>query len=877
MAYTSFKMGDGLQLKADATSIPDGGLTRAYGCSFDTIGAVSSARGRSNLNSGNALTGSASILGHFDGLISRSSTLGKHTWTKCGSTVSEDFSGTAISGGWSAGGYLTGFCHNGYAYMADGTGLGRLKADLTTLQTWGLKAPGYFEFSGDNADPLSITSGGTMMTVTLAEAHGLGSIGSQNIEIVGLDSVGGIPTAEINLVHAPFSEVGGDLSIATNGTTLAAGSTYTLTFIGDYANRDIKAVGFDLTPLGYTGVNGSIVHSSGETTGSSTANEVQTFVKSGTFSSGYFRIRFENNQGRIGHSIALPYNATSTDFLSAMQGITYGRDPKRQTYFFRQSRAVAAVCTMTSTTAFTFATITTAGSTVNQPPGGGGSIGFMRQGPTLTLSDTGGGLASGLYYYAYTFYNGVAESNFSAQIPIYGKQGAKVVLTNILVGPEGTTERRIYRTDVNGRQLYRIGVLTDLAATTFTDVAKLGAGADPNTLPGDPISDLEQPTGLNDDLSQPGKSRRRGILEAFSTRKVASKRKKEITSTNLGLLCDWVEHDPAPTGLKHVGVIGGTAVGIVGNDLAFSAADNVEHWPLSNRITTGRSTSETLYSWLPFDNDIIVYTSAGLYRVRKVGLTFEDSAFEEIESPVGLAAEWGAVALDGQQGHVFLTKAGLYLFDGARVSEISFPIETMFTDSAHADYIHPTYMTSAVMATSRDRLYMSYATTSGGNNRFMIVDFQDQQNPKVSVISSTDSVYYTTLVRERADNRLVGGTSASRVYTLDDTYALGTSNVTWDITTKDFRLNGGGAFALDEVVLDASFGGATTTVTVVCRQRGDTKTSTHSVATTGRQRAKLKVPTYMKGETVKVTISSADTDKRDLYAVGFTYRPMDEP
>ena len=268
-----------------------------------------------------------------------------------------------------------------------------------------------------------------------------------------------------------------------------------------------------------------------------------------------------------------------------------------------------------------------------------------------------------------------------------------------------------------------------------------------------------------------------------------------------------------------------------------------------------------------------MYTSNGLYRLSQVGLSFDDSRFEEIESPVGLAGEWAVAALDGQQGHIFLAKSGLYMFDGARVNEISFPIEPMFTDPSHADYINPLYMSSAVMVTSRDRMMLFYATTSGGNNRMLWGDFQDPSAPNFSVYEWS----HTSAWREKSSNYIVAGDSAGKVYLLDSGWADANGTVDWELTTKEYPLNEGKPFMLDEVVLDADFAGVSTTVTVATRARGVAKSCTFINTTSGRQRVKLKVPSYMKGEVCSLTVSSSSDTKRALYGVGWTFLPMGEP
>lgn len=901
MAYFSVKMGGGLNLKADSTSIPDNACTVCRYAGFDTVGAITSGRGRAYINNGAVINGANnSVLGGFDGLSASKkyrffkanqgvftntttttaldeATNESATYTKSVGTLVNRVYGLSAPT-WGTTGNLSGFTYAGYAYLADGTTTQRLNLTsgappTVTAQTWGLQSPGYHELSA-NSTPLSAVTGtsATTVFVTLSNGHGLG-LGAavspsypiaMNIELVGFQPIGGAPDNQINALHSGYTGSGNaDLTVTTSGGTLSSGATYTFTFGGQYEYMEIDQMqtkdGTSAHPNLTTAYTPFVVVQAG----SVSTNAVQTLAGNTDNSAGqYWRIKFFAPDGSVGITEPMPYNATHTEVQTYMRALALIGDGS--------SAPVTAAASVISATQFTFATTTSmTGGTIS----GGGAIGFIRQGPTLTTSSNAGELVSGTYYYAYTFYNGVCESNFSAQVPIDVLTSDAVILTNVLTGPVGTTERRIYRTDVNGRQLYYIGKIENNTAYTFTDTAKKAAGADYNAIPGDTVVDAENPAAESDKQSKKKQAGKRGVMEAQAKAKAADEKKREKLATNLGLLSDWTDHDPPPTDLKHVGLLGETAFGITGSELAFSQSGNVEHWPLSNRVKPGRNTSETLQSWVPFDRDCILYTSNGLYRLSQVGLSFDDSRFEEIESPVGLAGEWAVAALDGQQGHIFLAKSGLYMFDGARVNEISFPIEPMFTDPANADYINPLYMSSAVMVTSRDRMMLFYATTSGGNNRMLWGDFQDPSNPSFTVYDWS----HTSAWREKANNYIVAGDSAGKVYVLDTGWADANGTIDWEVTTKEFQLNEGKPFMLDEVVLDADFAAATTTLTVTTRARGTSKSCTFTNTTTGRQRVKLKVPTYMKGEVCKLAISSDSDAKRTLYSVGWTFLPMGEP
>lgn len=931
MGYRGARAGSGLQLKAAADAIPDNGLRVATSCSFDEVGTVSSARGRQKANDADGtgstasrINGADDVLGGFDGFGGASiSTQKKYRFIKAAANVytntttstalddstnltakyetkiptSSALTTPASTAGtlvnpikglaaptWSATSLLSGFTYGGYAYLADGTATQRLA--LTTGApptaapgTWGVRSPGYHELTV--ASVLSCNNS-TTMTVTVSGGHGLGFgvvtengtplyDGSapylQNIELFGLSSIGSIPDSEINCLHFGGSLGVTDIAVTSSGTTLDAGATYTLTFQNNLGARGMPPMAILSPTGGLSGLTGGSLTVGNTTQGDDDppTNEVQTFVYTGTVTAGYFRIKVSNHMGTNETTGNIAYNATAAQVQAALEALA----------MVSGSTQVTSQCTVTSATAFTFVTNTTAtGGAVS----GGGTIGFMRQGPTLTAAANLGGMIGGTYYYAYTFYNGVAESNFSAQVPVAASTGDKITLSNILAGPIGTTERRIYRTDVNGRQLYYLGKIeNNTHQTAYVDIAKVGAGGDSFVDPGVTANYQQNPAGDDDKLSKGKKASKRSIREAEIVAKAAAEKQREKLATNLGIISDWTDHDPAPSGLKHVGLIGDTAFGIdADGNLRFSKAGEVEHWPLSNSVKPPRGVSDSVLAWLPFDRDCIIYTTNGMYRLSATGLSFEDSRFEEIETPVGLVGEWALAQLDGQQGHLFLAKSGLYLFDGARVTEVSFPIETLFTDSTATGYIQPGTMSQAIMVTSRDRMLLAYRTTTaaGANDRLMWADFQDPSNPAFTVIPWG----FGSMWRERADNYVLAGNADGYLYVLDNGYTDDGAAIAWAVTSKEFRFNGQTMTALDEVVLDADFAGATTAVVVTTRGRGSTKTATYSSTASGRQRVVFKLPVFLKGETAQIAVSSSHAGKRSLHEWGFTSKAFqDEP
>lgn len=94
---------------------------------------------------------------------------------------------------------------------------------------------------------------------------------------------------------------------------------------------------------------------------------------------------------------------------------------------------------------------------------------------TLTAALAGlgaGALSNGVYRYAVTFISAGGESSPSDNATVTVVDAitdGQVALTAIPRGPDGTTARRIYRTDANGCVLYLAATIADNTTTTYTD------------------------------------------------------------------------------------------------------------------------------------------------------------------------------------------------------------------------------------------------------------------------------------------------------------------------------------------------------------------------------------------------------------------------
>jgi len=515
--------------------------------------------------------------------------------------------------------------------------------------------------------------------------------------------------------------------------------------------------------------------------------------------------------------------------------------------------------------------------------------------PTAAGTGAGGalataGFADGTYQYVYTFYNGVAESNFSDPVSVVVADDGSgdvdqsvhdAIRITVGLGPTGTTERRIYRTYPDSSDFFYLASVEDNSTTTYDDAAKLAEDADGTQSPSATITDAPR-------APQPGlyNTFRRGQTYQPSTtlqnkfdrirlknNRLAAGEDPEVVMTNLGALADWTDHDPPPTGLKHVRFLKETIFGIEGNNLRFSKAAQPEHWPIYYSVPIGRQSGDTLLAVEPFtDNSVACYTDSGIYIFEQVGISPTDARLVKVEGDVGLAAEW-AVASLANGVHLFLAKSGLYLLQGNQITEVSFPIEDLFFDSTHEDYINPDFMSSARMASHRDRVWMTYGKDSA-NDRVLFMDFQDPGNPKFSTKVDT----LTWVAKEVKGNILIGGDASGYVYQMDTGTADNAAAIDWAVKTKDYALGDNDlAVQICSVVLDADLGGASTTVTLTADHGGTARTFSFTRSTAGRQRHVQKVPPTMKCETFNVSVSSSATADRALYGVGFEYEELGLP
>lgn len=500
--------------------------------------------------------------------------------------------------------------------------------------------------------------------------------------------------------------------------------------------------------------------------------------------------------------------------------------------------------------------------------------------PTATASGTAGNFVEGTYKYWVTYWNGVCESNFSpvASVDITaGVRDGQIALTSIPIDPSGLAlERRIYRSDVNGSLKYFIAALEDNTTPNYTDTATLPEGADAGATPGDAPRTSADPEPVGSEIGTHRRSGlfkfRGGLLSRFLNAVAASRAQDpEVVMTNLGALAYWDDHDPPPSDLREIAIYNEQVFGITGNEVAFSLTVQPECWPPYNRFRPSRGSSETTMTHAPLGRDVIVYTDSDLYRFSMIGTAYEDSRLEPLHAPAGLAARRGVALLDGDSGHVYLSHTGIYYFNGQTAVEVSQGIEELFTNPAHEDYVNPSLISSSVMIAHRDRVFWAYGNAEA-NDRFAIIDFEDPSSPNFSVM---DEWKVLSMTVERDGNLPISGGSFGYVFQMDDGWSNNGKSIEWSLTTKEFGLgDDDDAFQLEALILDIDLNGDEADVTVTTEWLGLERSITFTVTSDGRTRITQPMPAHMKGETVKVSLTSRAKVERRLYSVGFMFEPL---
>jgi hypothetical protein len=493
-------------------------------------------------------------------------------------------------------------------------------------------------------------------------------------------------------------------------------------------------------------------------------------------------------------------------------------------------------------------------------------------------ASSAGALSAGAYKWVLTYYNGVAESNFSDPMSGTATDADTATVPTPATWADTATSVRVYRTVVGGDAFFYVGEVTTEGGT-FTDTGGLVFPGDPDATENDEVTDEPRRqdsirAGALADKLGLGKSFKKDP-DATDIYDTGSWLVGDVVQTNLGVLADWNDHDPPPDGLKHIIFITDRIYGIApGNKLRVTKVVGPEHWSEYNEVPIGRQTGETLKAIMPLGPDCICYTDAGIWRFRPQGEDLTQSQLIQLEAQVGLVSEYAVTDLEDGT-HIFLGENAVYWFDGRAAKEISFAIEGLFTNGSNSDYIGEKRY--AVAASLRDKVWISYGTTeNGGNNRTLYIDLQDPANPKFSVL-----LYGFVTLRRNMDNTIVGGDHQGRLFTIGDgsvgTFTTSTEAI-FDITTKSFPFQGPTLKeSYDRVVFDVDTGSVDMQVSL----RTDVGDGcTFNLNTDGRERVKRWLPAELTGRWVDATfrtyLNTRITDRR-VYGIGFGFESEGEP
>lgn len=525
--------------------------------------------------------------------------------------------------------------------------------------------------------------------------------------------------------------------------------------------------------------------------------------------------------------------------------------------------------------------------------------------PTLTAVGAGSGLTAGTYQVRYSWVikrsddSTACETNLSPVDRDATLTGQITTTTadSITVGgfetaPTGATHIRIYRSVLNKKPVFFDGEIATGTSTysiaTKVPTSKGDEATAEDELETEDVIDETRPVFTFSNFKTSRYRPNTGVTELDNEANKKSGQGPnqssggpQIVQTNLGMLADWTDHDPAPSGLKHLIVHGQQLFGIAGKNIVFSRVGEPEHWPLFNAFQPGRNTGETLMSILPLGGELIIYTDTNVYRAISLDLSYEDARVVDTHSPVGLAAEWGVaqVTIGGRPVHLFIATSGLYIFDGNATHEIGFNVEHIF-DGSSSDSASIGSLDIVRAISHRDKAWFSYppATATdpgdiGGNNRTLFVDFQNPEEPKFSILPYG----YTTLELEKKDGVVFGGDADGNTYEVDAGGTNGGESLTWAVKTKEYPISGtpNALVSLEAVVIDADIGGLLTSV-VVSMDNGRSHSAFLSPVS-GRGKKVVEVPNYMKGNRVAVRLENSGTSDRHLYGIGFKFRPSSPP
>jgi hypothetical protein len=481
-----------------------------------------------------------------------------------------------------------------------------------------------------------------------------------------------------------------------------------------------------------------------------------------------------------------------------------------------------------------------------------------------------------------TFYNGVAESNFSDGLEHTFAASLKTAeLASIPTGPAGTTERRIYRTlGNNGSALFKVGTIADNTTTTFSDPMGLKFNGD-DTL--DPETDEANIT--DEDITD--EQRRIDRLVQLTGKKEKKlfgrdgelKDKYEgidillgqIIQTNLGIMGNWTDHDKPASGgtdtVRSLRIHQNIVYGIKNNNtLAWTRAGGPEYWSPFNELEIGAQDGERLYAVEALEDDIMCYTDQGVWKYETAGGNAFRSRLTRIDSPVGIVGPHAITPfyLNGEiAGHAFVAKDGVYSNNGKSVQKLSEPVRDLWEDNGHRHRINEFRQDKIVAGARADRLFFSYSRDDiAPNDRTLVLDLQTGV-PKWSV----STLGYMAMNYDKK-NRLLGSTDDGKIYAIDE--ADNNNPVRWQVGTKLYPMQGAMIEHKPErLVIDADFQGLQTYIWVQS-EHGPLFAKVINTEV-GRKKYRFLIPFAGGHDRTGAIVRSTGAGDRALFTVGFEY------
>lgn len=502
---------------------------------------------------------------------------------------------------------------------------------------------------------------------------------------------------------------------------------------------------------------------------------------------------------------------------------------------------------------------------------------------------SGVSVAGQKYKWRYTFYNGVAESDFSPAMDTYTvSNSGRFMNVTIPVDSStdtGTVARRIYRTDAGpGDAYFYVGEIGDNTSTTFSDPMGVPLAANATVSEGDAVTNRGGSSTEDVDLPPGAKGDRRSVQRPKCTPKLrsmgscgrwdkkATNERADIIMTNLGFLADWAGHEQIDEGQlgapRNLLLINDTVFCIYEEDtLTWFDIGNPEHYDPFRTIQIGRGynllsdSGERLWAIEEMEEDVVCYTNHGVWHFRMPGGDSDNASLEQIRDGIGTVSA-AAVTSTESHGHIFAATDGLYQYFNGVIRRITDQIDDLWTDSTHPYYVDPDLLESCCISARDEVVHFSYRTTGDTfNTKTIRCDFRSGE-PRWS----TSPLGYQSFCVDTRRQWWAGGTGGN-LYSFDG--GISTSNVEWEVWTKQYPIRdtfmGEQAYA---VTVDIDTNG--TNVTAELYDQDDTILATWTLNTSARSKVRKLMPREGTHDRLSLRIYSSNTPAvRTLYGVAF--------